>query len=214
MSKNYWHVKMNKLPYSGKLSHEKTFANLWKIRFSRRELSWIGCWCHKKMPLPQILQRKIPLMATKSWNSWNFSPSKVFHNAVSHRKGWLAKIAKHTARLLLLRSQSICNIIICITHTDRWESMAKPCSCMQFIKSVFYTTITWEFVSILQVTWNISTKVTQESVSGTASCVHCIWMCNEIDGSYDKIIITIDTRNNNCALVTTQTATNSWYFPV
>ena len=36
---------------------------------------------------------------------------------------------------------------------------------------------------LLQVTW--------ESVSGTASHVRCIWTCNEIEGSYYKIIITI-----------------------
>ena len=46
-------------------------------------------------------------------------------------------------------------------------------------------------VSVLQVTW--------ESVSGTASHVRCIWTCNEIEGSYDKIIITVApsyTRKN------------------
>ena len=26
-------------------------------------------------------------------------------------------------------------IIICLTHANVWESMGKPCSCMQFIKS-------------------------------------------------------------------------------
>ena len=34
-------------------------------------------------------------------------------------------------------------------------------------------------------------QVTRESVSGTASHARCIWTCNEIEGSYDKIIITI-----------------------
>ena len=34
-------------------------------------------------------------------------------------------------------------------------------------------------------------QVTRESVSGTTSHVHRVWMCNEIKGSYDKIIITI-----------------------
>ena len=42
----------------------------------------------------------------------------------------------------------------------------------------------------------------QESVSGTTSHVRFFWTCNEIKGSYDKIIITIV-----CALVTIQTAT-------
>ena len=30
-----------------------------------------------------------------------------------------------------------------------------------------------------------------KSVSGTASHAHCVWTCNEIEGSHDKIIITI-----------------------
>ena len=34
-------------------------------------------------------------------------------------------------------------------------------------------------------------QVTQESVSGTASHVHCVWTCNEAKGSYVEIIITI-----------------------
>ena len=33
-------------------------------------------------------------------------------------------------------------------------------------------------------------QVTQESVSGTTSYVRCVWMSNEIEGSYDEIIIT------------------------
>ena len=61
----YWHV-----PYSGKLSREKTFVNWWKIWFSRRKLSCI---------------------ATKLRNSHKFSPSKVFRYTVlqlSHVKGY------------------------------------------------------------------------------------------------------------------------------
>ena len=34
-------------------------------------------------------------------------------------------------------------------------------------------------------------QVMQESVSGNASHVHCIWTCYYIEGSYDKIIITL-----------------------
>ena len=47
----------------------------------------------------------------------------------------------------------------------------------------FLLQVMWESVSVLQVTW--------ESISGTASHTRCIWMCNEIEGSYDEIIITI-----------------------
>ena len=83
-----------------------------------------------------------------------------------------------------------------------WESMGKPCSCTRFIKSRIF---------LLQ--------VTRESVSGT-SHVRCVCTCNEIGGSYDKIIITIVPSKLSlvccrrhcyscCALVKIQTATNS-----
>jgi len=41
-------------------------------------------------------------------------------------------------------------------------------------------------------------QVMQESilVSGTSSHMYCVWMCNEIKGSYDKIIITIRSTKN------------------
>ena len=32
-------------------------------------------------------------------------------------------------------------------------------------------------------------QVTRESILGTTSHVHCVWQCNEIEGSYDKITI-------------------------
>jgi len=88
-------------------------------------------------------------------------------------------------------------------------------------KPYFYCKSRDNLYQVLQVTW--------ESVSGTASHARCVWMCNEIKGSYDKIIIIIVpsyTKKNislvccrlycyECAArVTMPTATNSWYFPV
>jgi len=60
-------------------------------------------------------------------------------------------------------------------------------------KPYFLPQVTQESISVLQVTWeSISVlQVTWESISGIASHVRCIWTCNEIEGSYDKIIITI-----------------------
>ena len=82
------------------------------------------------------------------------------------------------------RPPMINHLIIRLTHANVWESMGKPCSCMQFIKSrIFLLQVTRESISVLQVTW--------ESVSGTASHARCVWTCNEIEGSYDKIIITV-----------------------
>ena len=60
----------------------------------------------------------------------------------------------------------------------------KPCSCTQLIKSqMFYYKSCENPYQVLQ--------VTRESVSGTTSHVRCVETCNEIEGSYNKIIITI-----------------------
>ena len=62
--------------------------------------------------------------------------------------------------------------------------MGKPCSCTQFIKSrIFYYKSRENPYQVLQ--------VTRESVSGTTSHMRCVSTCNEIEGSYDKFIITI-----------------------
>ena len=57
------------IPYSRKLSREKTFA---KIRFSRRKQ--IARFAAPKVPCSQILRRKLSRIATKLRK---FSPSKV-----------------------------------------------------------------------------------------------------------------------------------------
>ena len=57
-------------------------------------------------------------------------------------------------RVIMLGSKPEVTYFIRLTRMIIWESMGKPCSCMQFIKAVF----------LLQ--------VTQESVSGTASHMH------------------------------------------
>ena len=50
-------------------------------------------------------------------------------------------------------------------------------------KPFFLLQVARESVSVLQ--------VTRESVSDTTSHVRCVRLCNEIEGSYNKIIITI-----------------------
>ena len=48
------------IPYSGKLSREKTFANWRKRRFSQKKLSQIARWCHRqKTPRLPISRRKL-----------------------------------------------------------------------------------------------------------------------------------------------------------
>ena len=43
-----WKNLIQNIPYSGKLSREKTFADWWNIRFSRRKLSRIARFCCAK----------------------------------------------------------------------------------------------------------------------------------------------------------------------
>ena len=72
--------------------------------------------------------------------------------------------------------------------------MGKPCSCTQFIKSrIFYCKSRenpYQYCESRENPYQVL-QVTRESVSGTTSHVRCVWTCNEIEGSYDKIIITI-----------------------
>ena len=98
------------------------------------------------------------------------------------------------------------------THANVWESMELH---TVYKKPYFLLQVTRQSVSVLQ--------VTQESVSGTTSHVRC----NEIEGShmhyhhstklYRKKTSFVCCRwhcYSCCALVTIQTASNSWYFPV
>ena len=121
--------------------------------------------------------------------------------------------------------------IIRLTHTNVWESMGKPCSCTQFIKShIFYYKSRknpYQCCKSRQNPYQVL-QVTRESVSGTTSHVRCVSTCNEIEGSYDKFIITIVPSYTGkislvcccwhcclcCALVTIQTTTNLRYFLV
>ena len=77
------------IPYSGKLSREKTFVNWWKLRFFTKktfaektftDCSFLLCqW----MPHLQISQRKLSQIATEMWKSWKFSPSTVSRYTVN-----------------------------------------------------------------------------------------------------------------------------------
>ena len=84
-------------------------------------------------------------------------------------EGWYTLLLTYCS--LSSPSKSPCTTQTRLTHTNVWESMGKPCSCMQFI----YNPV----------------QVMQESVSGTASHMHCVWTCYYIEGSYDKLIITV-----------------------
>ena len=72
--------------------------------------------------------------------------------------------------------------------------MGKPCSCMQFIKSriCYYKSCEnpYQYCKSRENPYQVL-QVTREFVSGTTSHVRCVRTCNEIEGLYDKITITI-----------------------
>ena len=58
------------------------------------------------------------------------------HNSSSSK---LRKTLRLLKFLFFITKRKLKHIIIRLTHTNVWESMGKPCSCMQFIKSrIFY----------------------------------------------------------------------------
>ena len=93
---------------------------------------------------------------------------------------------------LSLNSDTI-YIIIRLTHANVWDSMGKPCSWMQFSEKPYF---------VLQ--------VTRESVLGTTSHMRCVWTCNEIKGSHDKIIISIVPSHNITAVGVVTRAAHLW----
>ena len=121
----------------------------------------------------------------------------------------------HYWRMEVLWKIKLLHFIIRLTHANVWESIGKPCSCIQFNKTciVYYKSRKNPY----------QYYKSRENPSQVLQV-----MCNEIEGSYDKIIITIVPSYTgkilliccrwhcySCfTLVTIQTATNSWYFPV
>ena len=67
--------------------------------------------------------------------------------------------------------------IIRLTHANVWESMGKPCSCTQFIKSrIFYYKSRdnpYQYYKSRENPYQVL-QVTRESVSGTTSHVRCV----------------------------------------
>ena len=86
-------------------------------------------------------------------------------------------------------------------------------------KPYFLVQVTWESVSVLEVTWktHISTYYKScENLYPVVQVTHCIWTCNEIEGPYDKITIVPSCTGlvcclwhcySCCSFVTIQTAT-------
>ena len=70
------------VPYSGKLSREKTFVN--NMIFAEK-FHWLLAFAAPKNTTPQISRRKL-LITTKLRNLWNFSSSKVSHYMVIQKE--------------------------------------------------------------------------------------------------------------------------------
>ena len=117
---------------------------------------------------------------------------------------WFHLICGHTLQL-----HNIINVRI--THTSVWESIAKLCSCTQFMKAVIFNYKSRKNpYQVLQVTCDVSecamkSKVCMikslspqcKGIQEKTSLVCCRWHCYSCS-----------------TLVTIQTATNSWYVPV
>ena len=79
-----------------------------------------------------------------------------------------------------------------IYHTSNSrEPMGKPCSCIQFIKSRTASHARIRISTTSHARIRISTTSHMRIRTGNASHARCVWTCNEIEGSYDKIIIII-----------------------
>ena len=74
-------------------------------------------------------------------------------------------------------SYEILEFIIRLTHANVWESMGKPCSCTQLIKSrIFYSKSRenpYQYCKSRENPYQVL-QVTRESVSGTTSHVRCV----------------------------------------
>ena len=66
------------IPYSGKLSREKTFADRIEVTILWRKLLRNAKTYHRWVRHAQISWGKLPWMALKPRNLWMFSPSKIF----------------------------------------------------------------------------------------------------------------------------------------
>ena len=113
------------LPYSGKLSREKTFANWLKYDFRGENFRRLLAFAVPKDATPQISQRKFSRIATKPQKSRKFSPSKVFRYTVFTPPKQL--YTSHVALLIdcdqspsLTYCVSIC--LQWIHHSPTWES--------------------------------------------------------------------------------------------
>ena len=60
------------VPYSGKLSREKTIANWWKFDFHRENFRGLLAFAIPKDGMPQISRRKLSRIVTKPWNLRSF----------------------------------------------------------------------------------------------------------------------------------------------
>ena len=74
------------IPYSGKLSREKTFANWWKYNFCGENFHRLLAFATPKDATLQISRRKLSRIATKLQNSRKFSPLKVSRSTVGYRR--------------------------------------------------------------------------------------------------------------------------------
>ena len=93
------------VPYSGKLSKEKTFTNWWKKNNIFHRENFHRLLCAKGCHAPKISWRKLSRIATKLWNL-KFSRSKVFRYTVTR---WsISNVTLHQLHVHTLGDQDTC----------------------------------------------------------------------------------------------------------
>ena len=132
---------------------EKTFA----------ECLLLSC---QRMPCPQILWRKLSRIATKMWNLWKFSPSKVSHYKVFWKSPVRFPASTHS-----------CSV---------WKSMQTP-------EMAFTSLLAWNIDAILyKVLWLFSQhnyySITQDSkfppIQYSRVSLDCIIQRHELASSH------------------------------
>ena len=131
------------IPYSGELLREKTFANWWKIWFSRWKLSQIArFYCAKGCHAPKFYRENL-CKYPQNWNSRKFSPSKVSHYTVLTRNVFGPSVA--TLSCARKGRENLCLFVYFVTSF--WSS------CTKWTSASAVQTNNWAKFIILLVWW-------------------------------------------------------------
>ena len=98
---------INPIPYSRKLSRDKTFMNWRKIRFLWKKFSQIAHWCHhQKTPRPPNFMKKLQSYKAESrmesWVRGYGKPEEVGHCMLPYIRDQILELAKDSLLVAVL----------------------------------------------------------------------------------------------------------------